>query len=78
MPQTMVNVRVSQKCDPMLNETIQTAVKSVEEELADTGRVLLRASGTEPLIRVMIEGENEEQVSNLANQLADVVREALK
>jgi phosphoglucosamine mutase len=77
MPQTMVNVRVSQKCDPMANETIQEAVRKVEQELADSGRVLLRASGTEPLIRVMIEGENEEQVSNLANQLADVVRNVL-
>ena len=77
MPQTMVNVRISQKCDPMANETIQVAVKKVEQELADSGRVLLRASGTEPLIRVMIEGENKSQVLKLANQLADVVREVL-
>jgi phosphoglucosamine mutase len=77
MPQTMVNVRISQKCDPMANETIQVAVKKVEQELADSGRVLLRASGTEPLIRVMIEGENKAQVLKLANQLADVVREVL-
>ena len=52
-------------------------VKKVEQELADSGRVILRASGTEPLIRVMIEGENKAQVLKLANQLADVVREVL-
>ena len=77
MPQTMVNVRISEKCDPMENEGIVSAVKEVESELGDTGRVLLRASGTEPLIRVMVEGEKEAQVETLANQLAGVVEEKL-
>jgi len=77
MPQTMVNVRISEKCDPLANDEIVAAVKVVEAELANTGRVLLRASGTEPLIRVMVEGEDEAQVSKLANQLADVVRAKL-
>lgn len=77
MPQTMINVKVSQKCDPMQDVGIQDAVKVVEGELQDSGRVLLRASGTEPLIRVMVEGENESLVARLAAQLADVVRERL-
>ncbi len=77
MPQTMVNVRISEKCDPLENTVIANAVKSVEAELANTGRVLLRASGTEPLIRVMIEGENASQVDKLANQLAKVVEDNL-
>lgn len=77
MPQTMVNVKISEKCDPMQNYGIASSVKEVEAELADSGRVLLRASGTEPLIRVMVEGENNSQVALLANQLADVVRDAL-
>ena len=72
-PQTMINVKVSQKQDPMANQVVADAVKEVEAELADTGRVLLRASGTEPLIRVMIEGEKAEQVARLTQRLADVV-----
>ncbi len=73
-PQTMVNVKVSKRQDPMKNAKVVAAVKEVESELADTGRVLLRASGTEPLIRVMIEGEDAAQVERLANQLADLVK----
>ncbi len=76
-PQTMVNVKVSKRQDPMQNSTVASAVKEVEAELADTGRVLLRASGTEPLIRVMIEGEDDSLVKALANQLADVVKDNL-
>ena len=76
-PQTMINVKVSKRQDPMLNETVVAAVKEAEAELKDTGRVLLRASGTEPLIRVMIEGENGAQVEKLTAQLANVVRETL-
>ena len=76
-PQTMINVKISQKQDPMQNSVVVNAVKEVEEELADTGRVLLRASGTEPLIRVMIEGEDVEQVKRLTQHLADVVKDNL-
>jgi len=76
-PQTMINVKISQKQDPMQNLVVANAVKEVEAELADTGRVLLRASGTEPLIRVMIEGEDVEQVKRLTQHLADVVKDNL-
>lgn len=76
-PQTMINVRVSKRQDPMQNKVVADAVKEVEAELGDTGRVLLRASGTEPLIRVMIEGEDDVQVNKLASQLADVVKNNL-
>ena len=51
------------------------AVAQAETELADSGRVVLRASGTEPVIRVMVEGENEHQVLELAKRLASVVAE---
>jgi len=73
-PQTMINVSVSKRQDPMQNQVVADAVKQTEIELADTGRVLLRASGTEPLIRVMIEGEDETKVKQLTQQLADVVK----
>ena len=75
-PQTMVNVRMEQRMDPNSSKLIQDAVKAAEIELADTGRVVLRASGTEPVIRVMVEGEDREQVVSLAQRLASVVAEA--
>ena len=75
-PQIMVNVRTEQRFDPSQSVVIQDAVNAAEGELADTGRVLLRASGTEPLIRVMVEGEDPEQVAALAERLAAVVADA--
>ena len=76
-PQTMINVRVSGKVDLAGSDVIQQAVKKAENELGDRGRVLLRPSGTEPLVRVMIEGEDGELVDRLANELAKVVGDAL-
>lgn len=76
-PQRMVNVRVAKRSDPMAHPRIVDAVKSAEARLADRGRVLLRASGTEPLIRVMVEGAERPLVEGLAEELASVVTEAL-
>ncbi len=59
------------------NESIQTAIRDTESELGSRGRVVLRASGTEPVVRVMVEGEDETDVKRLAGQLADSVRQAL-
>jgi phosphoglucosamine mutase len=75
-PQTMVNVRTKSRLDPNASPQIQEAVALVEKELADKGRVVLRASGTEPVIRVMVEGEDEQQVVSLAERLASVVSDA--
>lgn len=72
-PQTMVNVRTTKQLDPSLSSEIQTAVAAAEAELADTGRVVLRASGTEAVIRVMVEGEDHALVVRIANRLASVV-----
>ena len=56
---------------------VQEAIKNVEGKLADRGRVLLRPSGTEPVVRVMIEGEDGELVRDLCHELAQVVEEAV-
>lgn len=77
MPQTMVNVRMPERCDPLANADVQQAVAATEETLGERGRVLLRMSGTEPLVRVMVEGDDVELVSSLANGLADQVEKAL-
>jgi phosphoglucosamine mutase len=76
-PQVMINVRVREKIDPSRTPSIQAAVERVEKALAGTGRVVLRASGTEPVIRVMVEGREEEEASRYANELAETVRTAV-
>lgn len=75
-PQHMINVRVKKKVDPVSSEHVVTAVADAEQRLADKGRVLLRASGTEPLIRVMIEGSDEQQVKKEVKKLAKIVEQA--
>ncbi|HSH54509.1 MAG TPA: phosphoglucosamine mutase [Methylotenera sp.] len=75
-PQVLINVKTSKKIDLARHAEIQAAVESAETELANTGRVLLRASGTEPKIRVMVEGENGVQVQSLAERIAAVVTQA--
>lgn len=77
LPQTMVNVPISQRVDLSGNNEIQSAVKSVEEKLAGQGRVLLRPSGTEPVVRVMVEGSDKPLVDSLVKELAEVVERAL-
>ena len=78
LPQTMINVPLNgQVADIEGSKAINEAVKSVQEQLGDTGRVILRPSGTEPLIRVTLEGLDEGQVNRLAAELAEVVRAEL-
>lgn len=76
-PQHMINVRVAGKVDLAACAPIQAAVSDTEAQLGDGGRVLLRPSGTEPLVRVMIEGEDAKQVTALTQRLAAVVEEVL-
>ncbi len=72
-PQIMINVRLEVKLDLCSCAPVQKAVQQAEKELADTGRVLLRASGTEPVIRVMVEGQDAGQVEQLASDIAKEV-----
>ena len=76
-PQHMINVRISGPVDLEGNQALADAVAAVESELGDSGRVLLRPSGTEPVVRVMVEGRDSEQVERLCGQLADRVGELL-
>jgi phosphoglucosamine mutase len=75
----MINVPVSADGQSRLSSSdrISEAVRNIEAEMNGKGRVILRPSGTEPLIRVTLEGADRGQVERLANQLADTVREEL-
>ncbi len=75
-PQTLINVSVAGRMD-LQRASIQEAVRAVENQLGDNGRVLLRSSGTEPVVRVMVEGMDAGIVERHARELADVVRDAL-
>jgi phosphoglucosamine mutase len=72
-PQKLINLRVNQMIDISSNVEIRAAVKAAETELGDEGRVLLRASGTEPVIRVMVEGRDATLTNHLAKQLAETI-----
>jgi len=73
-PQTMINVRIARRDQLAANAAIAAAIRDLESTLGQRGRVLLRPSGTEPVVRVMVEGEDAALVARLAGELADVVR----
>ena len=78
-PQVLVNVRVSDfgKARFPRDEEIKKAIEAAEKELGSDGRVLVRVSGTEPLVRVMLEGKDEEKINILAQEIAQVIKERL-
>ena len=69
----MVNIKVEKVVDITQNKTVQSAVSDVESKLGKNGRVLLRPSGTEPVLRVMVEGEDIDVVDKLVVELSEVV-----
>ncbi|MBD3644546.1 phosphoglucosamine mutase [Alcanivorax sp.] len=77
MPQTMINVRGPNRDGFMEKAEVKAAMAEVEQKLGGNGRILLRPSGTEPLVRVMIEGKDPDQVAALCRDLADVVEKAI-
>ncbi len=76
-PHELINVRLAERVDVMSKPSVQLAIADAEQQLAGQGRVLLRASGTEPVIRVMVEGQNAALVQALAKSLAETVRNCL-
>lgn len=79
-PQVLINAKVNseKKYDYEQNKDIKEAIEKLEKEFAGNGRVLIRASGTEPLVRVMIEGEDQEYITKKAKDIAKLIEEKLK
>ncbi|WP_457913454.1 phosphoglucosamine mutase [Candidatus Gillettellia adelgis] len=76
LPQVLINVHLSENNNPLESTKVRKITQQVKTELADRGRVLLRRSGTETVVRVMVEGENAQQVTALAQRIADAVKAA--
>jgi phosphoglucosamine mutase len=76
LPQVLINVKVGDRAQGASAPAVQAAVEKAAAELGETGRVLLRPSGTEPLVRVMVEAGTEEQARQVAERIADDVRAA--
>jgi phosphoglucosamine mutase len=73
-PQTLINIRVKSKKDTCNDPDVLRAVESVSLELGDGGRILLRESGTEPVVRVMVEAPLESQCDGYAHRVVDVIK----
>lgn len=74
-PQVLKNVRVTDKTEAQNDPDVVLAVQGVADELGDTGRILVRESGTEPVVRVMVEAESEQVCNDLVDRVIDVIRE---
>jgi phosphoglucosamine mutase len=74
-PQTLINIKIKPGVDWKSNAALQKVIKDVEKELGDSGRVLIRASGTEPLVRVMVEAKDPDQAKTCAQRIADTLDE---
>ena len=76
-PQVLLNVRVREKADLAAIPEVAAAISRVEARVAGQGRLLVRYSGTEPLLRVMLEGRREDEIRRWAQEIVDVVKERL-
>ncbi len=74
-PQTLINIKIKPGADWKSNAVLQKVIKDVEKQLGDSGRVLIRASGTEPLVRVMVEAKDPDQAKTCAQRIADTLDE---
>ena len=77
LPQVLVNVRVRERKDIMTLPPVAAAIRGIEEKLGDEGRVLIRYSGTEPLLRIMLEGQDKYEITEWANEIAALVKKQI-
>ncbi len=77
LPQVLVNVRVRERRAIDQLPDVQRLIEDVERRLGDTGRVLIRYSGTEPLMRIMLEGQDQDEITGMANQIAELVKSSI-
>jgi phosphoglucosamine mutase len=77
LPQVLVNVRVSEKKDVMQLPSVASLITGIEEKLGQDGRILIRYSGTEPLLRIMLEGQDKYQITGWAKEIADAVEKVI-
>jgi phosphoglucosamine mutase len=77
LPQVLVNVRVAEKRDIMTIPEVAGLIRNIEQQLKDTGRILIRYSGTEPLLRIMLEGPDKHQIAGWAKEIADLVEKKI-
>ena len=76
-PQILVNVRVTDKKAWETNERIQEAIGAAEKQLGENGRILVRPSGTEPLLRIMAEGPSQDELEKLIHNIAEITRQEI-
>ncbi len=77
LPQVLVNVRVKERRQIDDLPKVKKLVADVESRLGDTGRVLIRYSGTEPLMRIMLEGQDQDEINSMANDIAALVKQVI-
>ena len=77
LPQVLINVRVKERKDIMTLPSVAKAIHDVEQKLGDEGRVLIRYSGTEPLLRIMLEGQDKYEITTWANEIGDLVKKQI-
>ncbi|MGD9343628.1 MAG: phosphoglucosamine mutase [Desulfuromonadales bacterium] len=77
LPQVLVNVRVRERLSLDQLPDVRAMIEAVESRLGDTGRVLIRYSGTEPLMRIMLEGQDQDEITGMANQIAELVKSSI-
>ncbi|MGD9019547.1 MAG: phosphoglucosamine mutase [Desulfuromonadales bacterium] len=77
LPQVLVNVRVRERLSLDQLPDVRAMIEAVESRLGDTGRVLIRYSGTEPLMRIMLEGQDQDEINGMANQIAELVKSSI-
>jgi len=77
LPQVLLNVRVKERRDISQIPEVQKVIDAVEAKLGDNGRVLIRYSGTEPLLRIMLEGQDKYQITQMAHEIGDAIEQHL-